>query len=169
MKYLRTILIWTIPFLIFGFSLKYFLDITDNVIAFIIGGMGLIIGFVKAILIKFSSSSKTEMFSQARKMFNGKINLNGETELLINERKIILDYKLEDLGSRMTEYIIAKIDLTNIPREKIKNLKEKYEIIESNNRFYEIVYCSWGNNGIDFKNIIENKLIQIDNLIDKKR
>ena len=162
MKYIRTILLWTSSFLIFGFSLKYFLEIEENVIPFIFGGMGLIIGLVKAILIRLSSSSKPEIFSQARKMFNGKINLNGETELLINDRKIILDYKLEDLGSRMNEYIIAKIDLTNIPRERINKLKEKYEIIELNNRFYEVVYCSWGNKGNDFKKRIENKLHQIE-------
>ena len=169
MKYLRTILLWTFVSLIFGFGLKYFLKTEDNIVAYIFGVMGLIIGIVKAILINFSASNKSEIFSQARKMFNGKINLNGETELLVNNRKIILDYKLEDLGSRMSEYIVAKIDLTNIPREKIKKRKEKYEIIESGNRLYEVVYCTWGNKGNDFKMRIEDKINQIENLINKKR
>ena len=169
MKYIRVILIWIAISISLGFILKYTYEIEENGFFVLLLGMGLIIGMVRAFLIYFALSSKSEIFTQARKMFNGKINLNGETELFINNRKIILDYKLETVGNRAFEYVIAKIDLTNIPRETIKKLKEKYEIIESNNRYYELVYCTWGNRGADFKKKIENKLVQIDNLIDKKR
>lgn len=129
--------------------------------------MGLIIGVVKAILIIFMSSNKSEIFEQARKTYNGNINLNGETELLINNRKIILDSKVEDLGIRMANYIIAKIDLTDTSVDFRNKYKKKLEIVDLNNRQYSIVYCSWGNKGIEFKKRIETKLLQIESLIDK--
>ena len=168
MKYIRIIIIWISIFLFLGYLVKYFEEINENVILYIFAGIGLIIGIVKAFLIYFASSSKFEIFAQARNMFNGKVNLNGETELLINDKKIILDYKLENTGNRVFEYVIAKIDLTNSPNEIMSKLKEKFDIIELNNRTYAVVYCSWGFKGVEFKERIETKLIEIESIMIKK-
>lgn len=168
MKYIRVILIWITISIILGFILKYVYEIKENGFFVIILGMGLIIGLVKSFLIYFASSSKSEIYAQARKMFNGKINLNGETELLINDRKIILDYKLETIGNRAFEYVIAKIDLTNTPNDILTKFKEKFDIIELNNRTYAVIHCSWGFKGAEFKVKIEKKLIEIENALNEK-
>jgi len=147
-----------------GFILKYVYEIKENGFFIILLAIGSAIGLVKAIVIYFASSNKTEIFTQARKMFHGKINLNGETELLIKGKKIILDYKLENLGNRVSEYIIAKIDLTNSSHEIINQCKEKFDIIQLNNRTYAVIHCSWGYKGADFKRRIETELVKIENI-----
>jgi len=168
MNYMRVILIWVAISITLGFILKYAYKIEENGFFALLLGMGLIVGFVRAFLIYFASSSKSEIYTQARKMFNGKINLNGETELLINDRKIILDYKLEKTGNRVFEYVIAKIDLTNTPNDIMTKFNEKFDIIELNNRTYAVIYCSWGFKGADFKKRIEKKLIEIENALNEK-
>lgn len=165
MKQINTIIIWTSIFLAIGFGVKYYEAFEDNAMVYFLGGMGLTIGIVKAALLGYAESSKSKVFSQARTMFNGIVNANGETELSIDNRKIILDYKYEDLGTKATEYIIAKIDITDLPTSLREALKENYEIVEFNNRFYEIIYCTWGNNGAEFDKRITEKLEQIEDLI----
>ena len=168
MKYIRIILIWISISTILGLILKYVYEIKENGFFIFILVIGLIVGMIQAFLIYFASSSKSNIYAQARKMFNGKINLNGETELLINERKIILDYKLENTGNRVFEYVIAKIDLTNTPNDILTKCKEEFDIIELNNRTYAVVYCSWGFEGVKFKERIKAKLVEIENILNEK-
>ncbi|PCI35632.1 MAG: hypothetical protein COB60_02630 [Flavobacteriaceae bacterium] len=130
--------------------------------------MGLAIGLVKAFTIYFASSNKAKIFTHARKMFNGKINLNGETELLIKGKKIILDYKLENIGNRVFEYVIAKIDLSTTSKEILTKCKEKFDVLELNNRIYVVVHCSWGYKGADFKSRIESELVEVENILNEK-
>ena len=98
-------------------------------------------------------------------MYNGKVNINGETELIIKNKKIILDYKLEQIGIRAAEYIIANIDLTDFEQSHIEECKKEFEIIEKNNRIYAVIYSSWGYKGEKFKKRVENKIELINSCV----
>ena len=167
MKYIRIILIWITISIVLGFILNYSFKINENGFFAIILGIGFIIGLVKSFLIYFASSRKSSIFAQARKMFNGKINLKGETELSIKGWKIILDYTLEHIGNGAFEYVIAKIDLSNTLNDIMAKTKAKFDIVELNNKTYAVVYCSWGYKGDEFKERIENILVQIEKTLNK--
>jgi hypothetical protein len=168
MRYIKIILVWIAISIPFGFLFKNILETNQNGVFAVFMSIGLLIGSIKAFLTYFASISKSSIFTDAKEIFNGKINLNGETELIIKGRKIILDYKLENNGRGVAEFIIAKVDLTNIDSGIKTTLKQKFDIIELNGRTYAVVYCSWGYKGEKFKDRIEMKLQQIDDFIKEK-
>lgn len=169
MKYFRIILLWLTLSLILGLIIKGTnSEIQENgfLLLFII--LGLILGSIKVLLTYVGTKNKIKIFEEARKIYNGKININGETELIIKEKKVILDYKLEQIGTKISEYIIANVDLTDIEKSIIENCKNKPEIIERNKNIYAVIYSSWGYKGEKFKERIENKIQEINECVKKK-
>ncbi len=166
MKYIKIILFWIVLSITLGLIIKYTnSEVEGNGIFIIMMSIGLLIGSINAFLTYFGSKSKMKIFTEAMKMYNGKVNINGETELIIKDKKIILDYKLEQIGIRAAEYIIANIDLTDFEQSQIEKCKKEFEIIEKNNRIYAVIYSSWGYKGEKFKERIENKIEQINECV----
>ena len=50
-------------------------------------------------------------------MYNGYENLDGQSEIFVNGRKIILDYKMKQIGSTAYEYVISNILISKKERE----------------------------------------------------
>jgi len=110
MKYLKTLLFWISLSIVLGLIIKLANPgIKGNGIYLIFTAIGLVVGLINALLTYFASNSKEKIFDEAMKMYQGKVNLNGETELIIKEKKVILDYKLEQIGVKANEYIIANL------------------------------------------------------------
>ena len=108
MKYLKIILFWITLLLALGLLIKYTdSGVEGNGIFIIMMGVGLLIGSINALLTYFGYISKQNIYLEAMEMYNGKENINGEVELLIKGKRIILDYRLEQTGIRAAEYIIA--------------------------------------------------------------
>ena len=166
MKYLKIILFWTALSGVLGLIIKYSnSEVEGSGIFIILMIIGLFIGSINALLSYFGSKSKRKIFTEAMIMYNGKVNVNGETELIIKNKKIILDYKLEQIGIKAAEYIIANIDLTDFEQSQIEKCKKEFEIVEKNNRIYAVIYSSWGYKGEKFKERIENKIEQISECV----
>ena len=153
----------------FNIFICYLLAKTSSIPKQIVYSLALSIGFIIGLIQLFisyaSSKSKVKIFSEAKKMFNGKINMNGETELMIKDRKVILNYELENIGVRASEYIIANIDITGIEVEKVHKCDNKLETLKKNNRTYAVIYCAWGYKGEKFRKRIENKIELINNCV----
>lgn len=166
MKYLKIILFWTALSGALGLIIKYSnSEVEGSGIFIILMFIGLFMGSINALLSYFGSKSKRKIFAEAMIMYNGKVNINGETELIIKNKKIILDYKLEQIGIRAAEYIIANIDLTDFEQSHIEECKKEFEIIEKNNRIYAVIYSSWGYKGEKFKKRVENKIELINSCV----
>ncbi len=166
MKYLKIILFWISLSIIAGLIIKFFVYEEMAIGFFIIFlCIGLMLGSLRASLSFYGSRSKMNIFSEVIKMYNGKRNFKGEPEIVIKNRKIILGYKLEHVGNRVAEYLIANIDLTNVEKSQINNCKKHFEIVESKKNIYAIVYCSWGYKGDAFKKRIKKKIDQINDCL----
>jgi hypothetical protein len=159
MKYIRIILSWVISLGVLGFIYNFVNenDYNDFVYTFALS-LGLLYGISRALFSFFSSKSKSKILKSAMKMYNGKTNLNGENEIIVKERRIILDYKLESVGNTGYEYIISNIFISNLEKELLNKCKANFEIIEHNYKYYVIVYSSWGYKGNDFKEQIEKNI-----------
>jgi len=159
-------LFWIALSIVLGLLIKFAnSEVEGNEIFILMMSIGLLIGSINAFLTYFGAKSKKRIFAEAMKMYKGKVNINGETELIIKDKKIILDYKLEQIGIRAAEYIIANIDLTDFDYSQIEKCKNEFEIIEKNNRIYAVIYSSWGYKGEKFKERIENKIEQINECV----
>jgi len=159
MKHLKNIFLWLALATVLALIIKYYNpDIKGIGLYIIIMSIGLSIGIVNAFLSYYGSKARNNIFDEAVEIFDGKVNINGETELTIKGKRIVLDYQLEYAGKSAGEYIIAYIDLSGFDASQIKKCKKEFEIITENNKFYAVVYSSWGYKGEKFKERIESKI-----------
>ena len=169
MKYLKIFLFWIGLSLLVGLLVKFSTsEINGNGIFVVFISIGFIIGSISVFLSYLSARNKIKIFDEAMKMYHGKVNSNGETELRIKEKSVILDYKLDQFGMKVTQYIIANIDFTDVKKPLLENCKYKFDIIEKNHRTYVVIYCSWGYKGKRFKERVENKIEQINECVKLK-
>jgi len=162
MKFFQRIIIWILILFVVGLIIKIIYEVPGIGVLVLFIIIGLMIGISRAILTFFSSKRKKDIFKEALTVFSGKINLNGETEMIIKGRKVLLDYKLENSGKSAHELVIANVDVTDIGKKMLEKCKDGFEILEKNNRLYAVIYCSWGNNGEKFRKRVEQKIELID-------
>ena len=108
MKNTKVVFIWFALSLLLG-TILYFTSSGQNrhVIFIILGSLGLIVGLLNILFMSFFSSSKSTIFEEAVKMYNGKMNIFGKPEFTIKGRKIILDYDKGNGYLQTFEYIIT--------------------------------------------------------------
>ncbi len=143
MRYLKIIFIWTSLAIMASLIIKWANpEMKGNGIYILFAGIGFIIGLVYALLAYFSANSKQKIFKEAVKMYNGKKNMYGETELTIMQKSVILDYKFEQIGRSAAEYIIARIDVTDKAQILLKNCPHQFEIEQKRSKYYAVIYSS---------------------------
>jgi len=163
MKYFKIIFIWTSLAVMASLIIKWANpEMKGNGIYILFAGIGLIIGLVYALLSYFSAHSKEKIFKEAIKMYNGKKNIYSETELAILRRSVILDYKFEQTGRSVAEYIIAQIDVTDLIQILLKNCPHQFEIEQKRSKYYAVIYSSWGYKGVDFKTRVKQKIQELN-------
>ena len=69
-------------------------------------------------MLKYFFINEKEIIKQDLiKYFDAKRNLNGEYEIRIKERKIIVEFDWEDSIRGASEYIVSYIDISDLDRE----------------------------------------------------
>ncbi len=115
----------------------------------------------------FVSDRESEIFNEAIKIFNGKLNYHGNPEFQFNNRNVLIEYDFETGTRGGYEYIIALIDISDIDNLIRKKINSKFDIIEKNNKIYIEIYSSWGYQGNKFKERLNEKIEKLNSELTK--
>lgn len=126
--------------------------------------------FFQKYLIKafFVPNRKTKIFNEIIKLFNGKINYQGNPEFQYNNRNITIEYEFESRTIGGYEYIIAFIDISDIENTVRKKLTSAFDIVNAKNKIYVQFYSSWGYQGVKFKERLNEKIDKLNAELNKK-
>ena len=168
MRYAKVFLSWIVLSLFIG-AILYYTSTGQNkhVIFILTSGIGIFAGFVNVLVMYSFASRKSGIFKEAIEIYNGKMNLYGKPEFTIKGRKIILDYDTGNGYLQTIEYIITKVDLTDLDKWLLETCKKNFDTIVVNNKIYAIFYSSWGYKGKKYKERIERKIDELNKCIEK--
>jgi len=127
------------------------------IISIIIG----IIFLISRILLKYFFKNEKEIIKQDLiKYFDAKVNLNGEYEIRLKERKIIVEYDWEDSVKGASEYIVSYIDISDLNKDKQDELSKRYGIVQRRGKTFLQIYSRWGYRGERFRER-NNEIIEL--------
>ena len=129
----------------------------------IVAGLFLSYLIVKYVLL----DNKQDVYADLKQYFNARSHLNGGLELELANRKILVEYDTEISPGKVYEYILAYIDFSDIPREKLDKCKLNIEYVEKNGKVYALVYSAWGYRGEKFRRRISDKIAELEECFSK--
>ncbi len=127
------------------------LDFSFQPIIVIVIIVAVIFLFVQIFLKYFFKNENQNIKHDLIKYFDAKENINGEMEILLNGRKILIEHDWQNSYRGVSEYIISYIDITEIDKEKNQELLKQYGIINRGGKIYLKIFSSWGYRGTKFK------------------
>ena len=130
--------------------------------------LGFIVGTIRYLIIEvIPVNRKSEIFTEALKMYKGKMDSNGRPELIIGQRKVILDYGNPPPNGRVFEYVIAYIDISDVESNILKLCNQKFDTEEIYNKTYVKYNCHWNYEGYTFSDRIEKKVAELNEYINE--
>jgi len=129
----------------------------------------IIVSLISYLIVKYVLlDNKQDIYADLKQYFNARSHLNGGLELELFNRKILVKYDTEISPGKVYEYILAYIDFSDIPREKLDKCRLNIEYVEKNGKIYALVYSAWGYRGEKFRRRITNKIAELEKCLKKK-
>ena len=111
MKRYLTIIIWAFG----GLCLGLYANIEHHAnfaILILLTSIGMIIGFIHAILFSSTSGRKEKIFAQIAAQTKGELNAQGLPEFDYNGFHVIYEYKISVTRGMVSEAVVPNVDIT---------------------------------------------------------
>jgi len=119
--------------------------------------------FISYLIVKYVLlDNKQDVYADLKQYFNARSHFNGGLELELANRKILVEYDTEISPGKVYEYILAYVDFSDIPREKLEKCRLNIDYTEKNGKTYAVIYSSWGYHGEKFRQRITEKISELE-------